>query len=154
CGKDAVLRLLSGTLGPDETSSGTIRFGEGEPLATSRRPQNPLRVAYLPAAAQLPLSPRARVAAQLVRVIAQRLGCPHGAAREELRLSLERLPGAPPYEALEHLPGELDAVTLSWALLAAALATTPELVLCDHAFTDITPVAAGTLTGALVAGQK
>jgi peptide/nickel transport system ATP-binding protein len=154
CGKDAVLRLLSGSLERSEAISGTIRFGEGDPLAASRCPRNPMRVAYLPAAAQHPLSPKARVAAQLARIIAHRLSCPHGAAREELRLSLERLPGAPAFGSLERLPGELDTVTLSWALLAAALAVTPELVLCDHAFADITPVAARTLTEALLAGQK
>ena len=154
CGKDAVLRLLSGSLERSEALSGTIRFGEGERLAAARRPHNPLHYAYIPAAAQHPLSPKARVSAQLVRVIAHKLSCPLGAAREELRLSLERLPGAPAFASLERLPGELDMVTLSWGLTAAALAITPELVLCDHAFADITPVAARTLTDALLAGQK
>jgi peptide/nickel transport system ATP-binding protein len=154
CGKDAVLRLLTGSLGRGETVSGTIRFGEGDRLAVSRRPHGSLHVAYLPAAAQHPFSPKARVASQLVRIIAHRLNCPHGAAREELRLSLERLSGAPAFEALEKLPGELDMVTLSWALMAAAMAVTPDLVLCDHAFADITPVAARTLTDALLAAQK
>jgi peptide/nickel transport system ATP-binding protein len=154
CGKDAVLRLLSGALGRSEAVSGTIRFGEADALAISRRPRNPLRVAYLPAGVQRPLSPQARVTAQLVRIIAYKLGCPHGAAREELRLSLERLPGAPGFALLDRPPGELDMVTLSWALLAAALAVTPELVLCDHAFADIAPVAARSLTDGLLAGQK
>jgi ABC-type glutathione transport system ATPase component len=154
CGKDAVLRLLGNALARSDEASGTIRFGESDALAVARRPRNPLQIAHLPPAAQHPLSPRARVTSQLVRVIAHRLRCPSGAAREELHLALQRLPGAPAFAALERLPDELDAVALSWALLAAALAVTPELVLCDHAFADLTPVAAGALTCALRDAQR
>jgi peptide/nickel transport system ATP-binding protein len=153
CGKDAVLRLLGGSLERGEEISGTIRFGENDPIEASRRLRGPLRVAYIPAAAQHPLSPQAVTAQQLVRVIAHRLNCPQGAAREELRAALGRLTGAPAIGSLDRLPGELDTATLSWSLLAAAIAATPELILCDHSFADISPVAARTLTDALLAAQ-
>jgi peptide/nickel transport system ATP-binding protein len=154
CGKDAVLRLLGGFLERGEEISGTIRFGESDPVSVSRKPRSPLHVAYIQAAAQRPLSPQATVTQQLVRVIAHRLNCPQGAAREELRAALERFAGAPAIGSLDKLPGELDSLTLSWALLAAVVAVTPELVLCDHAFADISPVAARTLTDALLAAQE
>ena len=54
CGKDAVLRLLAGSLEPDAEISGTIRFGEGDPVQASTRPTIPLRVAYVPSAALHP----------------------------------------------------------------------------------------------------
>ena len=76
CGKDAVLRLLGGSLERGEEISGTIRFGEGDPIPASRRPRNPLHVAYIPAAAQHPLSPQAGTAQQLVRVIAHKTQLP------------------------------------------------------------------------------
>ena len=154
CGKDAVLRLLAGSLEQDQEISGTIRFGENDPVQAATRPTNPLRVAYVPSAALHPLSPTAPVAQQLTRVIGHKLRCPQGAAREELRTALERLAGAPPIGMLDRFPGQLDNATLCWALLAAATAVTPEIVLCDHSFADISPLVARTLIGALLAEQQ
>ncbi len=154
CGKDAVLRLLAGSLESAAEASGTIRFGESDPVQASTRPANPLRVAYIPSAALHPLSPNAPVAQQLTRVIGHKLRCPQGAAREELRTALERLAGAPPIATLDQFPSELDNATLCWALLAAAIAVTPELVLCDHSFADISPLVARTLIDTVLAEQK
>jgi len=154
CGKDAVLRLLDGLLDRTDEVTGTIRFGEGETRPAARSARSSIRVAYLPGAAQRPLDPAAGAASQLARVIARRLSCPKGAAREELRSALARFAGAPSVETLDAAAGTLDHTTLAWGLLAAAVAVTPELVLCDHPFADISPVAADALSKALLDEQK
>jgi peptide/nickel transport system ATP-binding protein len=148
-GKDAVLRAAGGLFVRADEVSGTLRFGEGETVPASRKPRPTIRTAVLPAAAQRPLISRASTASQLVRVVARRLACPRGAAREELRAALARLPGAPAIEAIDRPPHELDAIAFSHALMAAALATTPELLLCDHPFADLSPGAGSTLSAAL-----
>ena len=153
-GKDAVLSLIDGTLERGDELTGTIRFGEGEAKPAARKPRPNFRIAYLPAAASQPLSPNASVAAQLARVIARKLNCPRGGAFAELRSALSRLDGAPSPELLDCVPRRLDAVSLSWALLAGAMAVTPELVLCDHPFMDVSPASAHILTDALLAEQK
>ncbi len=153
CGKEAVLRVLGG-FGEREEMSGTIRFGDGESKQASRRSRATLRIAYLPGAASEPLNPHASVASQLARVIARKLDCPRASAREELRAALARIAGAPPLEALDKRSANLDATTISWGLLAAAMAVTPELVLADHPFADLSPSATGVLTKTLLDEQK
>src|SRR6185437_7264783 len=108
----------------------------------------------LAAAAEAPLNPHASVLAQLSRVIARRTGGPRSSAREELRLALERLPDAPPLAELSRRPGELGAKNLSWALLAAAMAQAPDLLIADHAFGELSPRSVRTIVGALTAEQK
>jgi peptide/nickel transport system ATP-binding protein len=151
-GKDAVLRILNGER--SDGVSGTIRFGEGEAKAAARKPRAPFRIAHLPSIASQPFSPAASVAAQLVRIVARKLGCPRGAARAELRGALARLNGAPSFELLDCPPSRLDDVSLGWGLLAGACATAPSLMLCDHPFLDISPAAAQALTDALRAEQE
>ncbi|MBV9990091.1 MAG: ATP-binding cassette domain-containing protein [Alphaproteobacteria bacterium] len=152
-GKDAVLRLLDGLVDRADEVAGTLRVGESEARPVAPRMRVPLRVAYLPGAAQRPLDPLVGAASQLARVIARRLSCPKGAAREELRGALARFVGAPSVEILDAPAGALDTVTVAWGLLAAAVASTPELVLCDHPFADMSPVAANALSKALVEEQ-
>lgn len=148
-GKDAVLRALDGLLERGEEMSGTIRFAEIDARPASRKQRPSLRTAYLPGAVSQPLDAQVGAASQLARVIARKLSCPRGAAREELRAALARFAGAPSIETLDAPAGRLDAATLAWGLLAAAMAVTPELLLCDHPFADISPVAAGALSGTL-----
>jgi ABC-type microcin C transport system duplicated ATPase subunit YejF len=153
-GKDVVLRLLDGLAERGEDLSGTIRFGEGEARQAARKPRPTFRVTYLPGAASKPLNPNVSAVAQLSRVVARKLNCPRGAAREDLRNALSRLAGAPSFELLDCPPVRLDAVSMSWALLAAACAATPDLLLCDHPLLDISPASARALTEALLAEQK
>ncbi len=153
CGKGAVLRLLGGLCERGEALSGTIRFGAGETRQAAQNLQIPIRVAWLAAAASQPLNPHAGVAPQLARVIAHKLGCPPGAGREELRAALARLPGAPAIEVLDQPPAKRNMVATGWGLLATACAQTPDLVLCDHAFADLSPAAVRVLTAALLAEQ-
>ncbi len=148
-GKDAVLRLLGGFLDRGDELSGTIRFGEGETRQAARKPKPQGRIAYLPGAAARPLDPLAGAASQLMRIVARRLSCPRGAAREELRAALARFPAAPSIETLDAPARNLDSATITWGLLAACIAVTPELVLCDHPFADISPVWADRLSKAL-----
>jgi len=153
-GKDALLRVLGGYAKRGDVCSGTIAFGDGVALPAAKRGKSDLRVVYLAAAADAPLHPHASVVSQLSRVIARRHGSPRASAREELRIALERFPAAPPFADLKKRPGELDAMALSWALLAAAIAQAPQLLIADHAFGDLTPRSIRAIVAALMAEQK
>src|SRR5262249_41360942 len=88
------------------------------------------------------------------RVVARRHASPKASAREEIRIALERLEGAPDFSMLQKKPGELDRTTLSWALLAAAFAQLPDLLIADHAFSNLTPGSVQKIMAALTAEQK
>ena len=121
-GKDALLRVLGGFAERGEAMSGIIKLGAGEEQPVSRKLRSPIRTIYLPGAAQAPLNPHASVASQLARVVARRHDAARASGREELRIALERMAGAPAFETFEQKPVALDAITLTWALLAAAFA--------------------------------
>lgn len=152
-GKDLLFRYLDGSERSDGVL-GEIRFGDGEVLLAARRPELPFRAAYLPAACPLPLSPRASAVSQLSRVVARKLDCPRGAAREELRAALARLEGAPAYELLQRSAQTLSNAALSWGLLAAAVAIAPELVMCDDVLGGLSPVCAAALSRALLVERE
>ena len=101
-----------------------------------------------------PFAPHAGVLGQLSRVVARKLGSPLASAREELRLALERLDGAPPLARFDGKPHTLDPVSAAWGLLACASAQTPDLVLADHPFADLGPTAMRALLSALAAEQQ
>jgi peptide/nickel transport system ATP-binding protein len=153
-GKEALMRVLGGFPDRNDVVTGTVRFGQGEarPIAKLARP--PIRIAYLPSPLSRPFAPHASVLSQLCRVVARKLGAPLASAREEIRLALERLEGAPPLAALNQPAAALDPVAIAWGLLASVSAQTPELVLADHAFADLGPVAVLALLTALIAEQK
>jgi peptide/nickel transport system ATP-binding protein len=152
-GKDALLRVLGGYAARDEQITGTIQYGDGDAVPAARA-KPAIRVVYLGAAAAMPLNPFASVVSQLERVVALRHGNPRASAREELRIALGRLAGAPDFAVLQKKPGELERITLSWALLAAALAQLPDLLIADHAFSSLTPGALQEMLAALTAEQK
>jgi len=152
-GKDALLRVLDGTTGRGEDLSGTIAYGEGAALPVAKRGKPPIRVVYLAGAAEAPLNPFASVGSQLARVLARRHGGPRSSAAEELRIALERFADAPAFATLARKPGEMDAMSLTWALLAAAIAQAPDLLIADHAFADLTPTSIRTVVAALMAEQ-
>jgi peptide/nickel transport system ATP-binding protein len=152
-GKETVLRVIERTLARENEITGTIAY-RGQPEKSVRSGKRPVRVAHLPSPSAQPLSPDASVASQLVRVVARNLAVPRSSARAELRAALARFAGAPAYETLEKKPREIETAALAWALLAAAIAQTPDLVLADHASGDLGPAAARALTLALIAEQK
>lgn len=153
-GKDALLRVLDGTTRRGDEMSGTIQYGDGPALPAAKRGKPGIRVVYLAGAADAPLNPYTSVASQLARVLARRHGSPRASALAELRIALERFPGAPAFAALSRKPGELDAMDLTWALLAAAMAQAPDLLIADHAFADLTPTSIRTIVAALMDEQK
>jgi peptide/nickel transport system ATP-binding protein len=153
-GKDALLRVLGGFAARGDEILGTIQFGEGAALPAAKRGKPPIRIVYLAGAAEAPLNPHAGVASQLTRVLARRLASPRASAAEELRIALERFAEAPAFAELAKKPGALSAMDISWALLAAAMAQGPDLLIADHAFTDLTPTSIRTLVAALTAEQK
>ncbi|MEI9990090.1 MAG: ATP-binding cassette domain-containing protein [Rhizomicrobium sp.] len=153
-GKDALLRVLGGYTRRGDECSGTVRFGDGMAVSAAKRVKANLRIVYLAAAADAPLNPHASVVTQLSRVIARRHASPRASAREELRIALERFPAAPLFAEMKKRPGELDAMALSWALLAAAIAQAPDLLIADHAFGDLTPRSIRAVVAALMEEQK
>ncbi|HEY4942252.1 MAG TPA: ATP-binding cassette domain-containing protein [Rhizomicrobium sp.] len=153
-GKDALLRVLDGTTRRSDEMSGTIQYGDGPALPAAKRGKPGIRVVYLAGAADAPLNPYTSVASQLARVLARRHGSPRASALAELRIALERFPAAPAFAALSGKPGELDAMDLTWALLAAAMAQAPDLLIADHAFADLTPTSIRTIVAALMQEQK
>ncbi len=153
-GKDVLLGVLAGYGERGDEYGGAIRHGDGIALPAAKRIKPAIRIVYLGAATEAPLNPNASVVSQLARVVARRHGGPRSSAREELRIALERLAGAPPFADLNKRPGEMDTMALTWALLAAALAQAPDLLIADHAFADLTPRAIQTVVAALMAEQK
>ena len=153
-GIDGLLRVLGGYAERGDELSGTIRYGDGIAQPAAKRAKPAIRIVYLAGAAEAPLNPHASVASQLARVLARRHGSPRASAAEELRIALERFPLAPPFATLSKKPGEMDAMSLSWALLACAIAQAPDLLIADHAFTDLTPTSIKTIVAALMTEQK
>lgn len=153
-GKDALLRVLGGFTDKADDVSGTIRYAASPPFPVEDRVKPGLRIAYLPSPLKQPLVPYASVAKQLIRVVARKLGAPFGVAREELRLALERLPGAVTLPLLDAKPERLDPVTIALGLLASVSAQTPDLVLADSPFADLGPAAIKLLLGGLASEHK
>jgi peptide/nickel transport system ATP-binding protein len=153
-GKEALIRVLGGFAERSDQISGTIRFANAEARPAARRARAPIRIAYLPSPLTQPFVPHVGVLGQLSRVVARKLGSPLASAREELRLALERLEGAPPLSLLNEKPRALDPVSMAWGLLACVCAQTPDLVLADHPFADLGPTAVRALLSALAAEQQ
>ncbi|HUO88226.1 MAG TPA: ATP-binding cassette domain-containing protein [Rhizomicrobium sp.] len=152
-GKDALLRVLGGYTVRSDEISGTVQYGDGPSLPATKRGKPTIRTVYL-GGGEAPLNPYSSVQSQLARIVSRRHASPGASAREELRMALERLDGAPDFSVLQKKPGELDRVDLSWALLAAAMAQLPDLLIADHAFSNLTPVALQKVLAALMAEQK
>jgi peptide/nickel transport system ATP-binding protein len=153
-GKEALLRVLGGSLAKDDTVSGALRIRGSEVKLDGRRMRAPIRIAYLPNPLSQPFAPHASVLAQLTRVIARKLNSPLGSAREELRLALERLGGSVTPQLLDAKPARLDPVTQAVGLLAAVGAQTPDLVLADHSMADLGPSAVRMLLELLAKERK
>jgi ABC-type glutathione transport system ATPase component len=150
-GKDALMRALCGALEGEERIGGSVLFG-----APDERPRigsAAVRVVYLPGPSSKPLSPHASAISQLARVIARKLGAPHGSGRAEFEQEISKLDGAPAIVSFEKRAGELSPEILAWGLLAAAMAQTPDLLLIDHLFEGIAPQAARPLEKALLAAK-
>ena len=153
-GKDALLRILGNFSERGQEATGTLQFGNGEARPAHKRGRPNIRIAYLASARVAPLNPYASVVSQLTRIVALGLSVPGASAREDLRIALERFATAPPFAALSKKPGELRDDELAWAMLAAAVAQTPDLLIADHAFSGLTPTAVAALAGALTDAQK
>jgi peptide/nickel transport system ATP-binding protein len=153
-GADALLRVLGFYGDNSDELSGMIRFGDSLAQPAQKRVRPSLRIVYLAGMMESPLNPFASVASQLTRVVARRHGGPRASAAEELRMALARFEGAPAFDELEKRPGEMDAMALSWALLACAMAQAPDLLIADHAFAELTPRSIRTIVAALMAEQK
>ncbi|GAA0550946.1 ABC-type glutathione transport system ATPase component [Rhizomicrobium palustre] len=153
-GREALMRVLGGFPEKGDVITGTIRYAGGPPVPAGSRSKPALRTAYLPNPLSHPLVPHASVAAQLTRIVARKLNAPFGSAREELRLALERLPGAVTLPLLDAKPTALDPVTIATGLIASVSAQTPDLVLAESPFADLGPKAIKTLLNALDAEQQ
>jgi peptide/nickel transport system ATP-binding protein len=153
-GNDALLRVLANATERGDETAGTIRYGDGEAKPAPRRGPPTIRIAYFCGARAAPLNPYASVISQLGRAIARKLNAPGASGCEELRIALERFPHAPPFARFAQKPAELSDVETTWALMAAAIAQTPDLLIADHAFSGLTPTAVEALAGALMDERK
>lgn len=154
CGKEALLRVLTGMAGRGEKTGGTIQLGRGDAKAIARDPLAGLRMAFLPGPLTPVLNPNVSALSQLSLVVARKLGQPQASARAELSLALGRLPGAPNTDALDRLPAQVAPEDLATALLACALAQTPELIIAADPLAELSPAHARALAAALEAEQK
>jgi peptide/nickel transport system ATP-binding protein len=152
CGKEALLRVLTGMDG--EKTSGTIQLGGGEAKPVGHDPLAGLRSAFLPGPLTPVLNPHASALSQLSLIVARKIGQPQSSARAELALALARLPGAPNTDALDRPPAQVAPEDLATALLACALAQTPELVIAADPLAELSPAHARALAAALKAEQK
>ncbi len=153
CGKEALMRVLGGLPERGARLSGTLAFAGGTPQRAGRHLHHAPPTAFLPGPRAAPLSPNATVLSQLVRVLARRLRAPRPSARAELELALGRMAAAPALQALDALPGRLEADVIAWGLLATAFAQTPEFVLADHPLAGLAPLRARALAQAIKAEQ-
>lgn len=153
-GKSALMRALCGAPERGESFAGTVQFGAavGQPIAALRRGSR--RLAYWPSSAQPLLSPHAPASAQFSRMVARALAISQVTAEAEFALAMERLAGAPPPALYAQAPGAIGPEKLSWGLLAAALAQTPEILLADQPMAQLSPSSARALMEALLREQK
>jgi peptide/nickel transport system ATP-binding protein len=154
CGKESLLRVLTGLAARGEDVTGTIQLGSGEAKPVARDPLSGLRSAFLPGPLTPVLNPHASALSQLSRIVARKLGQPQGSARAELALALGRLPGAPNTNALDRPPAHVAPEDLATALLGSALAQTPELIIAADPLAELSPAHARALAAALEAEQK
>jgi peptide/nickel transport system ATP-binding protein len=145
-GTDAALRAIAQASDRDEKVSGKIVLG-GKGSAA-------LRVAYLPSPLANPLSPSRSIGSQLARVIARKFSIPRAAAREELRATLAKFAGAPSFDMLSAKPPQAPPSLIAWALLAATIAQTPELILADDPLRGLSPVESHAIAGALLEQRR
>jgi len=153
-GGGAVLRTLAQPIRRGTRVSGAIRLRDGLEQQIDRRMTLDLRIAYLPGPHANVLNPHTSVLSQLCLIVARKLRQPKASAKAELGLALERLPGAPNLEALDHPPALIAPEALASALLAAAMAQTPELLLADDPLGELSPAHARALVSALKAEQR
>lgn len=149
-GKDALMRILAGAPEGDETLTGSVRFGLGAEIAINRIAALAVRHAYVPGPFERPLSNVASAGSQLARVIGRRMSVPRASAHAELALALERLNGAPSIETFRKNPAAIAAADLAWGLLAAAIATAPEILLVNHLLASLPPISARAIARALI----
>jgi peptide/nickel transport system ATP-binding protein len=153
-GKGALMRALCGAPERGENFTGTVQFGAaaGQPIAALRRGSRCF--AYWPNSARPLLSPHAPASEQFSRMIARKLGISQVTAEAEFALALERLAAAPPPALFAQAPGTIEPEKLSWGLLAAALAQTPEILLADQPMVQLSPSSARALMEALLREQR
>ena len=153
-GKDALLHVLGNNAERDEDASGTLQFGDEQARPVRSAVRAGVRAAYLAGPRVMPLNPYASIISQLCRVVALALNAPEASARADICIALERFTSAPDFAVLSKKPRELRDDELAWALLAAAVAQAPDLLIADHAFSGLTPTAVEVLAQALVQEQQ
>lgn len=152
-GKGVVLRMLAQPLKRGTRTSGAIQVRDGAEQPIGRGMSLDLRTAYLPGPHANVLNPNVSVLSQLLLIVARKLRQPKASARVELAVALERFPGAPTLEALDHPPRLVAPEVLATGLLAAVVAQTPDLLLADDPLGELSPAHARALVSALKAEQ-
>jgi peptide/nickel transport system ATP-binding protein len=152
-GADAVLHVLAGLTVRHSAHSGFV-LAHGAEIDAARGKETGLRVAYLPSPASEPFSPFGSLASQLVRILQRKLAIPRPSATSLFKQTLARFEGAPAFQDIDKRPATVEPVAQAWALLAAAVAQAPELILADDPFGSLGPMAAHALTKALMTERE
>ena len=153
-GNSEVIRLLALPVPRGAETRGTIQLRDNPAQIIGRNTALNVRTAYLPGPHANVLNPHASVLSQLSLIIARKLRQPKTSARSELALALERLPGAPTLDMLDHPPALVAPEALGTGLLAAAMAQAPELLLADDPLGELSPAHARALASVMKAEQK
>ena len=134
-GRETLRDVLAKMLPREAEISGTLTRGE---RINGKLP----RFAYLANASLTALAPHARAEGQLARVLARAEHLTNAEAETDLRVALERLPGAPSPERLQLRPNALSPRERVFSFLALALAQRPDAVLADDVTTGLDPTEA------------
>ena len=149
CGKEAVLRALTGLVARGEDVTGTIRLGMGEAKPIADAMPLDLRTAFLPGPLNPVLYPNAGVLLQLCRIVAHKRSLTRDTALDDFSRVWRRLADATDIAVLDATPSQIAPQHLATALLACALAQAPQLVIAADPLAELSPVHAQTFAAAL-----
>ncbi len=146
-GRETLRDVLAKMLPREAEISGTLTLGE---RINGKLP----RFTYLANASLAALAPHAGAEGQFARILARVEHLTKAEAETDLRVALERLPGAPSPERLQLRPSALSPRERVFSFLALALAQHPDAILADDVTSGLDPTEADEFLGLLLQEQS
>lgn len=153
-GKSLLCRAMTGLLPDTLTAQGTVRLGGDHVMPGPRHGWARhwgTTVGWVGQDSRAALNPLVKVGSQ-VREPLRRLGWSRSAAQARAVELLESLGFADPVGIMRRHPGELSGGQRQRAVIALAVAASPQLVVADEPTSALDPVAQQTVLQALTAG--